>query len=980
MEGGEQYQENNDGDVHQMFHEFFDLMKFKVTRILLVSSLYDAFTLEEDGLLTNQISGQYSEFELSTPPQIIRVSSGEEALEELKWRSYDLVITMARLIDMDPFEFSTRAKSIQSDTPLILLLTERGDVATFHRPGESQDIDKVFYWSGDSNLFLAIIKYVEDQINAKNDTKAGLVSVILVIEDSPRYYSMFLPIILREVMEQTSSLIAAGLNEHEKLFRKKARPKIILAENHEEAMQKYQKFKGNIIGVITDVSYDREGVRDIEAGFHFIEEIDSSIPVLVQSSHEEHREGAEALGIPFLNKGSDTLLYDLRNFFRDYLGFGDFVFRLPGGEEVGRASDMREFIKIVRNVSVDSLRLHGSANQFSNWLRARGEFPLAIKLRAKEVGDFKDAEDMRQFLIDAFWESRKMRQQGVITDFSRQTFEFEGSYTRLGKGSLGGKGRGLAFLGALLNRSNVQFQISGVKGTIPDTLVIGTDEFDTFMDNNALHDLVKGGYSDEEIKTRFLEADLAPEILDALRTFLEHVRWPLAVRSSSMLEDSQNQPFAGIYATYILPNNCEDEALRLEQLCQAVKVVYASTFSRAAQSYIQSTVHFAEEEKMAVVIQKLVGRAFGDRFYPLFSGVAQSYNFYPVNPLKREEGIVSLALGLGNTVVEGEQVLSFSPKHPNVIPGFTTPEEAMKNSQQTFYALNLDQSCFDLTVGENVTLVKLNIEAAEKDGNMDDLASTYDANDNRLRDGISAAGPRGITFAGVLKYNMIPLVSIIEELMRIGQNGMGRPVEIEFAVSKDQTGRPEVHVLQIRPLVTMREHREVHISEADKDTAILFTDRALGNGILKDVTDIIFVPPQLFDALKTVEIAREIGDINKTLDRPYILIGPGRWGTRDRWLGIPVEWDQISHARAIVEAALEDFRIDPSHGTHFFHNITSLGIMYLTVPYGKKSAFINWEMLNSIEPVSEKRYVRHLRIPPVNVKVDGRNGYGVISS
>jgi CheY-like chemotaxis protein len=427
MEGGEHSQKNNDGDVHQMFHEFFDLMKFKVTRILLVSSLYDAFTLEEDGLLTNQISGQYSEFELSTPPQIIRVSSGEEALEELKWRSYDLVITMARLIDMDPYEFSTKAKSMQSDTPVILLLTERGDVATFHKPGESQDIDKVFYWSGDSNLFLAIIKFVEDQINAKNDTKAGLVSVILVIEDSPRYYSMFLPIILREVMEQTSSLIAAGLNEHEKLFRKKARPKIILAENHEEAMQKYQKFKGNIIGVITDISYDREGVRDVEAGFHFIEEIDPSIPVLVQSSHEEHREGAETLGIPFLNKGSDTLLYDLRNFFRDYLGFGDFVFRLPGGDEVGRASDMRDFIKIVRNVSIDSLRLHGSANQFSNWLRARGEFPLAMKLRAKEVGDFKDAEDMRQFLIDAFWESRKMRQQGVITDFSRQTFEFEGS-------------------------------------------------------------------------------------------------------------------------------------------------------------------------------------------------------------------------------------------------------------------------------------------------------------------------------------------------------------------------------------------------------------------------------------------------------------------------------------------------------------------------------------------------------------------------
>jgi CheY-like chemotaxis protein len=980
MEGGERDTFSLEGDAHQMFHEFFDLMRFKVTRILLVSSLYDAFTLEEDGLLTNQISGQYSEFELSTPPQVIRVSSGEEALEELRWRHYDLVITMARLGDMNPFEFSTRAKSIQSDTPVILLLTERGDVTTFHRPDEAQDIDKVFYWSRDSNLFLAIIKYVEDKINAKNDTKMGLVSVILVIEDSPRYYSMFLPIIFREVMEQTSSLIAEGLNEHEKLFRKKARPKIILAENYDEAMLQYQKYKGNIIGVITDVAYLHGGTRDLEAGFHLIQEIDPSIPVLVQSSRDENRRKAEALGIPFLNKGSDTLLQDLRMFFKDCLGFGDFVFRLPGGEEVGRASDIREFVDIVRNVSIDSLRLHGSANQFSNWLRARGELPLAMKLRAREVGDFKDAEDMRRFLIDAFSESRKVRQRGVITDFSQQTFEFEGAFTRLGKGSLGGKGRGLAFLGALLNRSDSRFQNSDIKVSIPDTLVIGTDEFDAFVDENALHDLVKGGVSDEEIAGRFLEASLAPDIKDALKSYLEHVRWPLAVRSSSMLEDSQNQPFAGIYATYVLPNNCEDDVLRLEQLCNAVKLVYASTFSKAAQAYIQSTVHFAEEEKMAVVIQKLVGKAFGDRFYPLFSGVAQSYNFYPVKPLKRGEGIVSLALGLGNTVVEGEQVLSFSPKHPNVIPGFTTPEEALKNSQQTFYALNLGQTCFDLTVGEGVTLVKLGIGAAEEDGNLEHIASTYDANDNRLRDGTSTPGPRVITFAGVLKYGMMPLVSIFEDLMRIGQNGMGRSVEIEFAVTDNSPGRPEVHILQIRPLVTMKEHKEVHIDEAEKSTALVFTDRALGNGVLKDVSDVVFVPPHLFDSSKTVEIAREIGDINKDLDRPYILIGPGRWGTRDRWLGIPVEWDHISHARAIVEAALENFRIDPSHGTHFFHNITSLGILYLTVPYGKESAYINWETLNSIEPAIEKRYVRHLRIPPVQVKVDGRNGHGIITS
>jgi CheY-like chemotaxis protein len=975
MEGREEV--SQDGDEHRMFHEYFDLMRFKVTRILLVSSLYDAFTLEEDGLLTNQISGHYSEFELSTPPQVIRASSGEEALEELRWRHYDLVITMARLIDMDPYEFGERAKNMQSDTPVILLLTDRGDLAAFHRPGDRKSIDKVFYWSGDSSLFLAIIKYVEDQINAKNDTKSGLVSVILVIEDSPRYYSMFLPIILREVMEHTGSLIAEGLNEHEKLFRKKARPKIIIAETYEEAMEKYGVFKGNIIGVITDVSYERGGVRDQEAGFHFIEGIDSQIPVLVQSSQEKYREKAEFQGISFLNKRSDTLLQDLRHFFRDCLGFGDFVFRLPGGEEVGRAHDMREFINIVRTISIDSLRLHGSANQFSNWLRARGEFSLALKLRGKRVDDFKDAEDMRQFLIESFRESRETKQRGVITDFSRQSFEFEGTFTRLGKGSLGGKGRGLAFLGALINRSGISFP--DIRVNIPDTLVIGTDEFDTFLAENNLQIGLKNNMSDEEVKEKFLKARIPVGIRESLKIFLENVHWPIAVRSSSLLEDSQNQPFAGIYATYILPNNCEDEELRLDQLCQAIKLVYASTFSKSAQSYIQSTVHMAEEEKMAVVVQKLVGRAHGTRFYPMLSGVAQSYNFYPVKPLKREDGIVSLALGLGNTVVEGEQVLSFSPKHPKVIPGFTTPEEAMKNSQQTFYALNLEQTCFDLTVGETVTLVKLPIRAAEEDGSLEQVASTFDANDNRLRDGIGVSGPRVITFAGILKYDMIPLVGIIEELLRIGQSGMGRSVEIEFALSEEEGGKPVVHVLQIRPLVTMREHKEVHISEEEREGALAYTDRALGNGVLEDISDIVYVPPVLFDSSKTVEIAREIGEINKELERPYILIGPGRWGTRDRLLGIPVEWDQISFARAIIEAALEDFRIDPSHGTHFFHNITSLGIMYLTVPYGKKGVLVDWNWLDSIEPEIQKKHVRHLRIGPVNVKVDGRDGTGIIT-
>ena len=968
-----------DGDYRPYFHGFYDLMKFKVTKILLVSSLYDAFTLEEDGLLTEQISGEYHEFALSTPPQVIRVSSGEDALKEMRRGNYDMIVTMARLADMDPYQFGLKAKELQPGITVVLLLTDRGDLKTFRRLGKRNSIDKVFYWSGDSTLFLALTKYVEDKINVQPDTDKGVVDVILVVEDSPRYYSMFLPIIYTEVMNQTGTLIAEGLNEQEKFFRKKARPKILLAENYEEAMDYYEKYRHHIIGVITDVSYGREGARVPDAGFQLIQEIDKDIPVLLQSSHSEHREKADSLGIPFLDKASDTLLQDLKGFFRDYLGFGDFVFKIPGGEEVGRASDMREFIDIVKEVSIESIRFHGSTHQFSSWIRARGEYSLAIKLRTKQVSDFRDAEEMRRFLIDAFRESRKAKQQGVITDFPQQDFEFDGTFTRLGSGSLGGKGRGLAFLGALLNQSNIQYEISNCSVGIPDTLVMGTDEFDRFMEENKLHTAVSNELTDPEIAARFLKARISEDIRRSLRTYLSRVTWPIAVRSSSLLEDSQNQPFAGIYSTYILPNNCGDDDTRLEQLCQAIKLVYASTYKSSARAYIQTTVHMAEEEKMAIVIQKLVGNAFGDRFYPMFSGVIQSYNFYPISPLKREDGIVSLALGLGKAVVEGERVLSFSPKHPSVLPGLSTPEDALKNSQESFYALNVEQTCFDLSMGEDVTLLNLDITGAEGDGMLDMLASTYDANDNRIRDGLSGPGPRIITFAGILKYNMVPLVDITRSLIEIGEKGMGRPVEIEFAASMDDNGRPEFHILQIRPLVTRREHSVVHVSENETEGSLIYTTKALGNGILDDVSDVVFIPPELFDTTRTVEIAREIGKVNAEIGAPYILIGPGRWGTQDRFLGIPVEWDQISWVKAMVEVSLEGFRVDPSHGTHFFHNITSLGIMYFTVPYGRSDSSIDWEMLTSMKPTTSMNYVRHVHFAePFDIRVDGRSGRGVI--
>jgi hypothetical protein len=576
--------------------------------------------------------------------------------------------------------------------------------------------------------------------------------------------------------------------------------------------------------------------------------------------------------------------------------------------------------------------------------------------------------------------SRQEKRLGVITDFSKENFEFQETFTRLGGGSLGGKGRGLAFLAVLLNRSSIRngFQDSRVR--LPDTLVIGTDVFDRFMKENALHEIANGDLSDDEISRQFINAAIPQYIRESLADYLSHVNHPLAVRSSSLLEDSQNQPFAGIYSTYMLPNNCDDEDLRLDQLCQAIKLVYASTYSRRAKAYIQTTLHKAEE-KMAVIIQKVVGQKFDSGFYPIYSGVGQSYNFYPVTPLKREEGIVTVALGLGKTVMDGGNALSFSPSHPNVIPGLTTPEEIFQNTQNYFYSLDINNTCFDLSEGEETTLNKLDISQALDDGTLAFLASTYDLEDNRLRDTVDAKGPKVITFAGIRKYNMLPLTNIIRELLVVGEKGMGRPVEIEFAGTIGDDGTPEFHVLQIRPLVTLKERRQVVIEESEIKDAIICTQKVLGNGILEGLKDVVLVPPETFDSTKTLEIAREVGEINRELEgTPYILIGPGRWGTRDRWLGIPVDWEMISWVRTIVEVSLENFQIDPSHGTHFFHNITSLGIMYFTVPYGKESAFINWDELKDIEPNITKKYVRHLKLPfTLNVKVDGRSGSGIIS-
>ncbi|MBN1538736.1 MAG: histidine kinase [Candidatus Thermoplasmatota archaeon] len=970
-----------DADYRSGVHDFYDLMKKRISKILLVSSLYDAFTLEEDGLIFEQISEEYKELALPFPPQVIRVSSGVEALNELGSNRFDMVITMARISDMDPDEFCRKAKEIRPGMPVILLLNDAGDLKHYRIGISPLMYDHIFFWNGDATLLMAMTKLIEDSQNLDADIRTGRVKIILLVENDPRFYSFFLPLIYTEIMTQTLSLLSEVINEHEKMLRKRARPKILLARNCEEAEEVLGRYADYMLGVISDISFPRKGQDEPEAGFSLAYEVGRDMPILLQSSKPEHRVKAEAMGLPFLDKGSETIIQDIKDFFNDHLGFGAFNFRMPDGTKVGQAYSMTELTRLLKEVPAESINLAGRANKFSRWLIARQEIGLAMKLKPKKVSDFSNDEEIRNYLLREIKESQRIKQLGMIIDFNKQHFEFEGSFTRLGAGSLGGKGRGIAFLSSLLHQSGIGKGFKGCPIYVPDTLVIGTDTFDHFVHDNGIQQRLKEGSTDEEIKDIFLSFDLPVDIITSLRDYLDHVRVPIAVRSSSLLEDSQNQPFAGIYSTYILPNSSDSDEERLLQLCQAIKLVYASTFFKAARAYIQTTVHLPEEEKMAIVLQKLVGRRHGTRFYPEFSGVAQSHNFYPMGPLKREEGIVSIALGLGRIVVEGGRVMNFSPEHPNVIPGFSTAEEALKNSQDHFFSLDLGRGQgYDLRNGEDVTLESLPIAEAENDGTLDFLASTYVPDDNRLRDGVGHQGPRVISFAGILKYEKVPLVDIIRTILDMGQKGMGRPVEIEFAGTIDDNGRARFSIVQIRPLVTLKEKSQVLIAEGEKDDALIYTDRALGNGILERIFDVVFVEPGNFDKTMTVETASLIEQANASLEgRPYILIGPGRWGTMDRFLGIPVQWDQISGARVMVETSMPDFMIDPSHGTHFFHNITSLGVPYFTVSHRNRKHRIDWDSLRNATEVDLKGVVKLARYrEPLMVKVDGRSGEGII--
>jgi hypothetical protein len=977
-------------------HLFHNLMPFKVREILLVSSIYDAFIVEEEGLISELVIWEYRHLLLSSPPRVTHVISGKEAIQKAKSKKYDLIITMSKNIGMEPFEFGIQIKKICPELPIIILATDNADLHFCQQNISKKGIDKAFFWYGDASLFLAIIKYVEDSINAPYDTVNGNVQIILYIEDSIRDYSSMLPVIYSEIVNQTQRSISEDLNEMQRLVRRKARPKIILAENYEEGLKLYKKYNKNILGIISDVKYPKEGEINSSAGIEFISFVkrnNPTIPVMLQSTDSAKRLEAEKLGSYFIDKKSHTLMNDFNDFLLKYLGFGDFIFLEPLDKksnkkrEIGRASNLREFEAKLQSIPISSIRYHSNRNDFSNWLMARCEFKLAKKLRPQKVSDFKTVNEMREYLIKVFNESRRERQLAVMTDFSQQKFEFDYSYTKIGGDSLGGKGRGIAFIRTLLNRSKIQKKYENIDIAVPSTVAIGTDQFDKFITENKLQYFTdeKINMPDRKIAEFFQKSKIPDDLKQKLSIVIKNFKRPLAVRSSSLLEDSQNHPFAGLYSTYMIPNNHKDDKIRLDQLCQAIKLIYASVFYKESKVYIKSTSAKIDEEKMAIIIQELIGNEFDGWFFPTMSGVAQSYNFYPISHQKREEGIVNLAVGLGYLVVGGENNLKFSPQYPELIPDFSSTSSILKNSQKELYVLNTKKALFTLTEHEDNTLEKINVLDISKYGILNNIASTFDKNDGIIRDYYSNEGPILITFAGILKYKTFPLSDILKNLLEEGKKSMGTEIEMEFSVNFDPNDikKPFFGIIQIRPLVISKEHTQVKWNEEDiiKEKILIKSSKSLGNGIIENIKNIVYVKPDIFNSSKTIEIAKEIEKINSSLeDKPYVLIGPGRWGTQDRFLGIPVKWSDISNVKIIVETNLENFNIKPSQGTHFFQNIISKEVGYINTDSKNIDNYINWEWLKNNKAYQDLKFIKHIKLDkPLKIKLDGRFGRALIS-
>ncbi len=974
-------------DAEERFEGFENLMPFRVQNILLVSSLYDSFILREDGRLNELLIDESLELNLRQIPGITHVSSCAEALDLAKANpQFNLIVTNLTVGDTNAADLARKVREAGLNVPVIVLGYDYREIKNFVARNPVTDIDRVFLWQGTARILIAIVKYIEDKYNVLHDTRAMGVPVLLVVEDNIRYYSSFLPVIYTELIKQSRRVIQEGINVAHKLVRMQARPKILLSSNFEEAAELVQKYRDYIFGLVSDVEFPWDSKLSPEAGFELsrlVKSLAPDVPVVLQTSRTEFRPRAHAEGYSFLRKRSPTLMKDLRRILTDQFGFGDFLFRMPDQSEVGHAKDLNELEEMLQTIPAESLMYHAQRNHFSHWLMARTEFALAAKLRPRKVSDFDGPEHLRRDLIESINDYRREQNEVLIGDFKPDTFNpSQASFLRIGSGSLGGKARGLAFVRHLLRTGRIARRFPGVRISVPPAVVIATDMFDQFLAENNLSDFALHCDDDTEIQQRFLDSPLPVTLTENLKSFLEEVRYPIAVRSSSLLEDSQYQPFTGVYETFMLGNQRADLQVRLDELSEAIKRVYASTFSQHAKAYVRATPYRLEEEKMAVILQQVVGALHGPRFYPDFSGVVRSHNFYPVEPMTYSDGIAAVALGLGRTVVDGGKCISFCPKYPRNLLQFSSVEDILANTQTEFCALELDGLPHEGGPG-HLREARYGLDVAEADGTLHAVASTYSPENEAVYDGLSRPGPRVVTFAPMLKHGVFPIASILEVLVRAGEDALGNPVEIEFAVRLPRGEEPaEFGFLQIRPLTLARDHQDLAIASVVPSQLVCQSTKVLGNGRIENLYDIVVVDSQRFERSRSLQVAQAVAHFNATLsaeNRPYLLIGVGRWGSNDPWLGIPVEWDEISGARVIVEAGFRDFRVTPSQGSHFFQNLTAFQVGYFTVNPDAGEGTLDWHWLAAQPAVDERECVRHLQLgQPLKIVMNSRTSQGVI--
>jgi len=973
---------NYDRDVYH------DLQPFKVKEILLVANLYDAYTIEKEGRFSEYVLGEYHQLSLTSVPRITGVSSAEEALIQLNAKHYDLVIFMVGVDKTLPVSISAQIRKDFSYIPIFALLNNNSDVAYFTSVAEKyKTIDRVFVWNGESKVFFAMIKLLEDKINIENDTRVGLVRVLLLVEDSPQYYSRYLPLLYGIVMDQTRRIIDdVSTDELYKVLRLRARPKILLAANYEEALEIINDYQDFLLCLITDVKFNRGGKEYEEAGFDlvsYVRDFNSEVPVIIQSSNPENAKRAYDLRATFIDKNSESLSQDFKSFIAHYLGFGNFIYRDKEGVQIAVARSLREFENHLRTIPDESLMYHARKDHFSLWLMARGEIQVAKIINPAKVTDFESPEELRLYLIDVIRQFRNEQNKGKVIPFEESALLDEHNVVTLVPGSLGGKGRGLAFINTLIYNYDFNQHIPDINIKSPLTSVIGTDEFEYFIERNRIREKITDFENYNEIRKIFTSGVLTDTLIRRLRILLKLIDKPLAVRSSGLFEDSLSQPFAGIFETYLLPNNHPDINVRLTQLMDAVKLVYASVFSPEARGYIEAINYKLDEEKMAIVIQQVVGNQYDDVYYPHISGVAQSYNYYPFAHMKPDEGFAVAALGLGKYVVDGGSGYRFSPVYPDV--EILTPKDLYKNSQVKFLAVDLAKSDVNLLEGEMAGLREMDIDVAERQGTLRHLASVYDPDNQRMVPGITTPGPRVVNFSNVLKYDYCPMAKTIETVLDIVKEAMGTPVEIEFAIdlNRDDNYKTTFYLLQIKPLIGAELDYQVNMDEVQRDEIVLFSDKGMGNGLVSDITDVIYVDKDEFDKSKTQEMVVEIEKLNNLMkkeNRKYILIGPGRWGTRDRWIGIPVNWPQISNAKTIVETSLDGYPLDASSGSHFFHNVTSMNVGYFSVQPEMGKSFIDYELLKKQKLINKTNFFRHVRFDKaLKVRMDGRKRIAVVT-